>query len=119
MKTYWLEKREMRSQSTKNISIQQPPQWHNNSRHNSITRNSLDASPKLTMTPTTPPRLPSKPPVSPTSISRPDSVLASISPAHIVDDRHLYSPVTFQDVARRSAANSPANSPTKCLAEKR
>lgn len=103
MKTYWLEKREHRSSSTKGITIQEPPQWHTRSTEKRVSagtpaafnisttiyenQNCLDAS-----------------------SSRRGSKIGSPTPAEstfIPEERRIYSPITFQDVARRSVANSP------------
>lgn len=103
MKTYWLEKREHRSSSTKGITIQEPPQWHTRNTEKRVSagtpaafnisttiyenQNCLDAS-----------------------SSRRDSKIGSPAPAEstfIPEERRIYSPITFQDVARRSVANSP------------
>lgn len=104
MKTYWLEKREHRSSSTKGITIQEPPQWHTRSTEKRVSagtpaafnisttiyenQNCLDAS----------------------TSSRRGSKIGSPTPAEstfIPEERRIYSPITFQDVARRSVANSP------------
>lgn len=103
MKTYWLEKREHRSSSTKGITIQEPPQWHTRNTEKRVSagtpaafnisttiyenQNCLDAS-----------------------SSRRGSKIGSPVPAEstfIPEERRIYSPITFQDVARRSVANSP------------
>lgn len=103
MKTYWLEKREHRSSSTKGITFQEPPQWHTRSTEKRVSagtpaafnisttiyenQNCLDAS-----------------------SSRRGSKIGSPTPAEstfIPEERRIYSPITFQDVARRSVANSP------------
>ncbi|XP_076762844.1 guanylyl cyclase at 88E isoform X1 [Xylocopa sonorina] len=101
MKTYWLEKREHRSSSTKGITIQEPPQWHTRSTEKRVSaatpavftastvyenQNSLDTA------------------------SRRGSKIASPTPtdsSFLPEERRIYSPITFQDVARRSVANSP------------
>ncbi|XP_050357424.1 soluble guanylate cyclase 88E [Nymphalis io] len=123
MKTYWLEDRESRPSLTKMISSQIPPvselEWERaadardsiaehsaqqlnnkevlnnfhlpnaiNSGPNSLTNNASNA---LTFQPSTPTM---KSPNAPTVTSP-------------VEERRMYSPVTFQDVARRSIANSP------------
>ena len=102
MKTYWLEKREHRSSSTRGITIQEPPQWHMRNTEKRVSagtpagftaattmsenQNSLDTS------------------------SRRGSKITSPTPpetSFITEERRIYSPITFQDVARRSVANSP------------
>lgn len=126
MKTYWLEKREYRSQSTKNISIQEPHQWHCSAavtgsiaslaRHNSLTRNCLEPSPRLSSSPSgAAARLVARMPTSPTlpypqQQPLPIGQLASTSGVLYPEERPIYSPITFQDVARRSVANSPTKS---------
>uniref|UniRef100_A0ABD2WMC2 guanylate cyclase n=1 Tax=Trichogramma kaykai TaxID=54128 RepID=A0ABD2WMC2_9HYME len=133
MKTYWLEKREMRSQSTKNISIQEPPQWHAaaSSRQNSLSQSSTAlANPS---DPSSLERLSSRTPMSPQLAQvaaqghrhrhhhrrhhqeRHERHQRHERTAEVSGEetRRIYSPITFQDVARKSAANSPANSPTK------
>lgn len=124
MKTYWLEKRQTRSASTRNISIQDPPAWHSNtnSRHNSFTRNStgqlLSSSPSGAQA-----RLLARLPSSPTLALHALQAALAPQPAPVVtpsasgtfytEDRPIYSPITFQDVARRSVANSPTKGSIK------
>lgn len=103
MKTYWLEKREERSYSTKGIAIQQPPQWHSNSitKRMSISVASSAARTERRSTEN--------------SASGKTSRVSSPAPpssasGHQSEDRRTYSPITFQDVARRSVANSPIKS---------
>lgn len=101
MKTYWLEKREHRSLTTKGITIQEPPQWHTRNTEKRVSsgtpavftaasmfenQNCLDIS------------------------SRRGSKIASptlTESPFLPEERRIYSPITFQDVARRSVANSP------------
>lgn len=95
MKTYWLEKRESRSVTTKGITIQEPPQWLNKSSEKRLSSVSIaDIQRNCTE-----------------SSSRRESRLSSPvpqgSPGLMPEERRIYSPVTFQDVARRSVANSP------------
>ncbi|OAD55536.1 Soluble guanylate cyclase 88E [Eufriesea mexicana] len=104
MKTYWLQKREHRSSSTKGITIQEPPQWHMRNTEKRVSagtpagftaatmfenQNCLDASSRRGSKITSP--IP------------PDS-------SFLPEERRIYSPITFQDVARRSVANSPTKS---------
>lgn len=95
MKTYWLEKRESRSVTTKGITIQEPPQWLNKSSEKRLSSVSIaDIQRNCTE-----------------SSSRRESRLSSPVPQGstglMSEERRIYSPVTFQDVARRSVANSP------------
>lgn len=95
MKTYWLKQRESRSHSTKGISIQEPPQWHSKALEKRLSSVSItDLHRNCTE-----------------SSSRRESRLSSPvpqgSPGLIPDERRIYSPVTFNDIARRSVANSP------------
>ncbi|KAL0125746.1 hypothetical protein PUN28_004655 [Cardiocondyla obscurior] len=103
MKTYWLEKRERRSAMTKGITIQEPPQWHKTSDKKvsstgaigMINTNILDKS-------TSGDAL---------ALRRDSSKMSSPTPpgssGFFSEERRIYSPITFQDVARRSVANSP------------
>ncbi|CAK9814862.1 Soluble guanylate cyclase 88E [Anthophora quadrimaculata] len=101
MKTYWLEKREHRSSTTKGITIQEPPQWHTRNVEKRVSagtssafttasmfdnHNCLDMSSRRGSKITSP--------------TPPDSLF-------FTEERRIYSPITFQDVARRSVANSP------------
>ncbi|KAJ8675449.1 hypothetical protein QAD02_011235, partial [Eretmocerus hayati] len=142
MKTYWLEKRESRSISSRNIAIHEPPQWNSVSRHNSISRNCYDSSPtspqhhqaqnQLSSSPSGAQiRMLSRLPSAhyhhhreqlhqqiPVSIHNQQQQpqqqqLVAASPnsgALYGEERPIYSPITFQDVARRSVANSPTKS---------
>ncbi|XP_053979004.1 soluble guanylate cyclase 88E isoform X2 [Hylaeus volcanicus] len=101
MKTYWLEKREHRSLSTKGITIQEPPQWHTRNIEKRVSAGTSSGFTASTMFDSqhcldTSSRRGSKM-VSPTL---PDS-------SFLPEERRIYSPITFQDVARRSVANSP------------
>lgn len=105
MKTYWLEKREERSQMSKGIAIHDPPQWHNRAieKRMSIgvvgsgTRGSERNFEKTTS--------------ASARTSRVSSPAPTNSSGHFLpEDRRIYSPITFQDVARRSVANSPIKS---------
>ncbi|XP_014208623.1 soluble guanylate cyclase 88E [Copidosoma floridanum] len=117
MKTYWLEKREVRSASTKNITIAQPPQWHAITPRNSLTRiPCLIETPVSTAYPTNP-ALPSSTLSSPVRTCHSPSArliarlpTSPTPPQTCADERPVYSPITFQDVARRSVANSPTKS---------
>ncbi|XP_048511363.1 soluble guanylate cyclase 88E isoform X2 [Athalia rosae] len=104
MKTYWLEKREERSHLTKGITIHEPPQWHNRAVEKrvsigaagSVARGERRAESASVSTRTSGVSSPAPPPTSATGI--------------LSEDRRTYSPITFQDVARRSVANSPIKS---------
>lgn len=104
MKTYWLEKRERRSVTTKGITIQEPPQWHTRSFEKRVS--SVGAigliSPGMFDKPTSGDTL---------SRRRSSSKMSSPTPpgssGFFSEERKIYSPITFQDVARRSVANSP------------
>ncbi|CAK9821645.1 Soluble guanylate cyclase 88E [Anthophora retusa] len=101
MKTYWLEKREHRSSTTKGITIQEPPQWHTRNVEKRVsagtssaftTTTMFDNQNSLDMCSRRGSKITSPPP--------PDSLF-------FTEERRIYSPITFQDVARRSVANSP------------
>lgn len=101
MKTYWLEKREHRSSSTRGITIQEPPQWHTRNIEKRVSAGTPTGFTVATMFDShhcldTSSRRGSKM-ASPTL---PDS-------SFLPEERRIYSPITFQDVARRSVANSP------------
>ncbi|XP_076686910.1 guanylyl cyclase at 88E isoform X1 [Andrena cerasifolii] len=108
MKTYWLEKREHRSLTTKGITIQEPPQWHTRNTEKRVSAGTPVGFTAATMFESqnyldTSSRRGSKL-ISPTL---PDS-------SFLPEERRIYSPITFQDVARRSVANSPTkNSDTR------
>ncbi|KAK0165413.1 hypothetical protein PV328_003927 [Microctonus aethiopoides] len=113
MKTYWLEKRPARSIVTKNITIQKPLQWmsrtnekrisfgtnisHSNSMSSISQYKLADVNTYTEMT-------------KQSSVSRISSPNPFGSSGLISEERRIYSPITFQDVARRSVANSPTNS---------
>lgn len=95
MKTYWLEKKKNRPKLTKGIIIQEPPQWiarapEKRSSASSISYNQRSNLESL-------------------NISRKESRVSSptLSVNVINEDRRMYSPITYQDVARRSVTNSP------------
>lgn len=101
MKTYWLEKREHRSSTTKGITIQEPPQWHTRTIEKRFSAGTSAGFTATTMFDAqncleTASRRGSK-------IASP--ILADSS--FLPEERRIYSPITFQDVARRSVANSP------------
>ncbi|XP_046625516.1 soluble guanylate cyclase 88E isoform X2 [Neodiprion virginianus] len=103
MKTYWLEKREERSQMTKGISICEPPQWQNCAVKKRMSigvvgsglRNERKSENNSASTRTS-------------RVSSPAP--ASSNSGILCEDRRIYSPITFQDVAQRSVANSPIKS---------
>lgn len=103
MKTYWLEKREERSQMTKGITIHEPPQWINN--------RAVDKRMSIGVVSSAVTRSEKKSEI--TSASAKSSRVSSPVPQNSgsgqvgAEDRRIYSPITFQDVARRSVANSP------------
>lgn len=105
MKTYWLEKRERRSVMTKGITIQEPPQWQM-ARNFEKRVSSVGAigliSTGMFEKPTSGDAL---------STRRGSSKVSSPTPpgssGFFSEERRIYSPITFQDVARRSVANSP------------
>ncbi|XP_069362943.1 soluble guanylate cyclase 88E isoform X1 [Maniola hyperantus] len=120
MKTYWLEGCESRPALTKIISTQIEPisqleweraadvrdsiaehsaqQFSNKEANSLLFNNAINSEPNSVVNSAGNPLLfqPSAPPVKPTpTVTSP------------VEERRMYSPVTFQDVARRSIANSP------------
>ncbi|XP_020293807.1 soluble guanylate cyclase 88E [Pseudomyrmex gracilis] len=105
MKTYWLEKRERRSITTKGITIQEPHQWR--------TRN-IEKRVSSVGTMGLNPGIFDKPTPGDTSSRRGSSKMSSPTPpgssGFFSEERRIYSPITFQDVARRSVANSPTKS---------
>lgn len=104
MKTYWLEKREHRSVTTKGITILESHQWHRRSFEKRVS--SVGAlgliSPGMFDKSTSGDAL---------SRRRGSSKMSSPTPpgssGFFSEERRIYSPITFQDVARRSVANSP------------
>ncbi|XP_072766942.1 guanylyl cyclase at 88E isoform X2 [Anoplolepis gracilipes] len=103
MKTYWLEKREKRSVMTKGIIIQEPHQWHTRS---SEKRFSTVGAIGL-ISPSMFDKSPSKDVPSRRGSSKMSSPTQPGSSGLLPEERRIYSPITFQDVARRSVANSP------------
>ncbi|XP_068969847.1 soluble guanylate cyclase 88E [Bombus flavifrons] len=101
MKTYWLEKREHRSSSTKGITIQEPTQWNTRNTEKRVSAGTPAAFTAATMYENQ---------NCLDTLSRRGSNIVSPTPADstfIPEERRIYSPITFQDVARRSVANSP------------
>ncbi|XP_029038893.1 soluble guanylate cyclase 88E isoform X1 [Osmia bicornis bicornis] len=102
MKTYWLEKREHRPSLTKGITIQEPPQWHTRNTEKRVSASTSAASSAATMFDNQ---------NCLDMSSRRGSKIASPTPTDstflLETERRMYSPITFQDVARRSVANSP------------
>ncbi|XP_046748261.1 soluble guanylate cyclase 88E isoform X3 [Diprion similis] len=103
MKTYWLEKREERSQMTKGISICEPPLWQNCAVKKRMSISGVGSS------------LRNERKAENNSASTRTSRVSSPAPASsnsgiLCEDRRIYSPITFQDVAQRSVANSPIKS---------
>lgn len=91
MKTYWLEKREQRS---KIVTVTEPVQWSVKSCEKRVSTTSFTSLLKTNSD----------------CISRRESRVSSTTPTgcnFLSDERRMYSPITFQDVARRSVANSP------------
>ncbi|XP_015517645.1 soluble guanylate cyclase 88E isoform X3 [Neodiprion lecontei] len=103
MKTYWLEKREERSQMTKGISICEPPQWQNCAVKKRMSIGVVGSGLKNERK--------SENNSASTRTSRVSSPAPASSNSGILcEDRRIYSPITFQDVAQRSVANSPIKS---------
>lgn len=103
MKTYWLEKREKRSVMTKGITIQEPHQWHTRSFEKRIsTVGAIGLISPGMYDKSTSRDVPSR---------RGSSKMSSPTPpgssGFFSEERRIYSPITFHDVARRSVANSP------------
>ncbi|XP_043579101.1 soluble guanylate cyclase 88E isoform X1 [Bombus pyrosoma] len=101
MKTYWLEKREHRSSSTKGITIQEPTQWNTRNTEKRVSAGTSATFQTATMYENQ---------KCLDTLSRRGSNIVSPTPADstfIPEERRIYSPITFQDVARRSVANSP------------
>lgn len=122
MKTYWLEGRESRPSLTKVISSQpgNELEWERAAdvrdsiaEHSAQYLNKEQNIPNLQLYPNSVQSGPNTIVNSPanlmsvqvsTAAGRNSQVATMTSP---VEDRRMYSPVTFQDVARRSLANSP------------
>ncbi|KYN02759.1 PREDICTED: soluble guanylate cyclase 88E [Cyphomyrmex costatus] len=102
MKTYWLEKRERRSVTTKGITIQEPHQWHTKSFEKRVSSVGMISTSGTFDKSTSGDVL---------SRRRGSSKMSSPTPpgssGFLSEERRIYSPITFQDVARRSIANSP------------
>ncbi|XP_053619361.1 soluble guanylate cyclase 88E isoform X2 [Plodia interpunctella] len=130
MKTYWLEGRESRPSLTKMISPQLQPgtelEWERAAdvrdsiaEHSAMQHNNKDSSGNFTHLPNAVNSGPnslvnsagSLMAVQPATPGLKSSQMRSSTPAPTVtspvEERRIYSPVTFQDVARRSIANSP------------
>lgn len=111
MKTYWLEKRPLRSNVTKNIIIQEPPIWMNRV---SEKRALISTSTGSNAGCVSPNKLADSHSHGDMSAKSPGSRISSPTPfgstGIISDERRIYSPITFQDVARRSEANTPTKS---------
>lgn len=114
MKTYWLEKRSWRSIVTRNIVIQEPPQYMNRTNENNKIPPGINYHSSVP-TPMSPTKLTYRHSYLDKSIKSPGSRISSPTPfgssALTSDERRIYSPITFQDVARRSVANSPTKNP--------
>ncbi|KAH0557648.1 soluble guanylate cyclase 88E [Cotesia glomerata] len=111
MKTYWLEKRPLRSNVTKNIIIQEPPIWMNRvSEKRALISSSTGGNAGCV----SPNKLADSHSHGDMSAKSPGSRISSPTPfgstGIISDERRIYSPITFQDVARRSEANTPTKS---------
>lgn len=105
MKTYWLEKRERRSITTKGITIQESHQWHTRSTEKRVSSGgTMGLNPGIFDKPT------SGDPSSRRGSSKMSSPTPPGSSGFFSEERRIYSPITFQDVARRSVANSPTKS---------
>lgn len=117
MKTYWLEGRECRPSLTKMISPQLQPgtelEWERAAdvRDSIAEYSAAQMNNKENYLPnailSTPIAMPILQPLLPglrSSAALPTPAPVVTSP---VEERRIYSPVTFQDVARRSIANSP------------
>ncbi|KAG8038557.1 hypothetical protein G9C98_006253 [Cotesia typhae] len=111
MKTYWLEKRPLRSNVTKNIIIQEPPIWMNRV---SEKRALISTSTGGNVSCVSPNKLADSTSHRDMSAKSPGSRISSPTPfgstGIISDERRIYSPITFQDVARHSEANTPTKS---------
>ncbi|XP_029175781.1 soluble guanylate cyclase 88E [Nylanderia fulva] len=106
MKTYWLEKREKRSVSTKGITIQESHQWHTRSFEKRVSQQSAVGVIGMIN-----PGIFDKPTSAEAPSRRGSSKMSSPTPLGLSgffsEERRIYSPITFHDVARRSVANSP------------
>jgi len=102
MKTYWLKKRERRSIGTKGITIQESHQWHRN-----LEKKVSTAGATGLISPGIFDKSISGDPQSRRGSSKISSPTPAGSSGFFSEERRIYSPITFQDVARRSVANSP------------
>ncbi|XP_043270278.1 soluble guanylate cyclase 88E isoform X2 [Venturia canescens] len=118
MKTYWLEKRQTKSPTISKIPINEP-QWMSRAPGKRISSSSMlssgafsGSSVKLALAgepaATSDVNFPASTPTmsSPTHPPHPNHRQSSCSMLY-EQDRRIYSPITFHDVARRSVANSP------------
>ncbi|XP_015121039.1 soluble guanylate cyclase 88E [Diachasma alloeum] len=110
MKTYWLEKRISRMSITKSVINQRPTEWMNTAEK--LMSPSTNVGNINTVTSNSSNKLFDRIPYLETSIKTSSSKLSSpvtplSSTALASEERRIYSPITFQDVARRSVANSP------------
>lgn len=103
MKTYWLEKREKRSFTTKGITIQAPHQWHTRS----VEKRVSTVGAIGLISPGMFDKLTSGDASSRRGSSKMSSPTPPASSGFLSEERRIYSPITFHDVARRSVANSP------------
>ena len=115
MKTYWLEKRHTKSFVTRGITISEP-QWMSRAAEKRITSPAVGSigfpgaktESKQQYTSYNDPSSSSSP------TKCPGSRIASPTPqvprGFVHEEPRIYSPITFQDVARRSVANSPTRS---------
>ncbi|XP_011301082.1 soluble guanylate cyclase 88E [Fopius arisanus] len=100
MKTYWLEKRISRMNNPKSMKNQRPPEWMSTGEKLTSDSNTAVAN-KLSD------RVPYMETLTKTLSSKMSSSVLLSSTGLASDERRIYSPITFQDVARRSVANSP------------
>lgn len=119
MKTYWLEDRESRPSLTKTISKQIQPvselEWERaaDARDSIAEHSAQNLNKELNnkeLTYYLPNSVNSGPNSSsnvPNQITFPSPTVKTPTMTSPVEERRMYSPVTFQDVARRSIANSP------------
>lgn len=106
MKTYWLEKREHRSITTKGIVIQDSHQWHTRSFEKKVSSGDRSVAKGLI----SPGMFDKSIMEDALSRRRDSSKISSPTPGSsgfFSEERRIYSPITFHDVARRSVANSP------------